>query len=249
MIIVSNWKAIVEDIKTARRLVEAAQKVTTTGKHKVILAPPFPFIAELARTKSKLFYAGQDLSVTDGGSQTGEVTGVMLKSSGASYVLIGHSERRARGETDRDVATKVKSALAAGLTPIVCVGERKRDADAQYLSFVRTQLQAVYGGLKKNEIARIMLAYEPVWAIGKSAASALSPGDLVEMVGYIRKIIAQYVPQKVANQTLILYGGSVDGSNVHALTEGTGVVGVLVGRASTDPKSFLALAKALGSVR
>ncbi len=245
MIIVANWKAKVADLKTAKALVATARKINDSRGNKVIVAPPFPFLAALALPKTKLTFAGQDISATDGGAQTGEVTAPMLSASGARYVIIGHSERRALGDTDQVVAEKVKKALAGGLLPIVCIGERTRDADAQYLHFIRTQLQSVYEAVPKKDVEKIMLAYEPIWAIGKSAEHAITPDDLTEMVNYIRKVLAQLTTKKIADATDILYGGAVEDTNAHALTHETGVAGALVGHASSNPKSFLSLAKAL----
>jgi len=245
MIIVANWKAKVADLKTAKALVATARKINDSRGNKVIVAPPFPFLAALALPKTKLTFAGQDVSATDGGAQTGEVTAPMLVASGARYVIIGHSERRALGDTDAVIALKVQKALAAGLVPIVCIGEHERDPEAAYLHFVRAQVQSVYETLSKKDAAKVILAYEPVWAIGKSADESVTPEDLTEMVNYIRKVLAQLTTKKIADETSILYGGAVEAANAYALTAGTGVAGVLVGHASTEVKSFSALVKTL----
>lgn len=245
MIIVANWKAKVSDLKKAKNLISVSKRIAQTKGNRVIVAPPAPFLGILAQTKSKIAFSGQDISETDGGAQTGEVTGAMLKASGARYVIIGHSERRALGETDAVVARKVQKAHAVGLTPIVCIGEKQRDAEAQYLHKVRSQLEAVYSATNKKGAENIILAYEPVWAIGKSAKDAITPDDLIEMVRYIRKVVGQCASKKIAETTDILYGGAVEDANARSLTKSTGVSGVLVGHASTEPKSFAALAKAL----
>ncbi len=125
--------------------------------------------------KSKAALAAQDLSLSTGGAATGEVTANMLAGFGVAYAILGHSERRTNGETDEMVLEKVRHALAQGITPILCVGERERDADAQYLTFVRRQLSAIFKELSPKERLMVVVAYEPIWAIGKSAAEAITP--------------------------------------------------------------------------
>jgi triosephosphate isomerase len=125
----------------------------------------------------------------------------------------------------------------------VCIGERVRDEDAQYLQFLRKQLTAVYDGLTPKERLAVIIAYEPIWAIGPTATGAITPEDLEELMRYIRKILTSFMPGRANEKVQILYGGSVDDSNVQSLTRGTGVDGLLIGRASTDPKTFTSLVK------
>jgi triosephosphate isomerase (TIM) len=247
MIIIANWKAKVQSITDAKRLLTSAKTLAEKGIHQIILAPSAPYLGllSLSNTSKKLRFAAQDITLTPGGAQTGEVTGKMLASVKATHVIIGHSERRALGESDADILTKTKHALSSGLIPIVCIGEKKRDEDAEYLSHLRAQIDAVYGGLNAKEQAAIVLAYEPVWAIGKSASDGITPDDLIEMIRYIRKVLATYMPAKKAEQVAILYGGAVEPSNAKALAYNTGIDGLLVGHASTDAKSFTALVKDL----
>lgn len=244
MIIVANWKAKIVDMKAAKSLVGAARAIQDGRKHRVIVAPSAPFLSILALPKSKLAFAAQDISATEGGAQTGEVTGAMLSACGATYVIVGHSERRALGDTNAIVARKVQKALDAGLTPILCIGETKRDSDAEYLHDVRAELLSVYEVLARKHWKHVLIAYEPVWSIGKTAEFSITPGDLTEMVRYIRKILAQVTTKTIAAETPILYGGAVEPSNASDLATGTGIQGFLVGHASTDPKTFRALAKA-----
>lgn len=243
MLIVANWKAYVEDEAKAKRLYAAAKRLAAGGRHEIVLAPAAPYLGEFASAnRSSVAFAAQDISETTGGAATGEVTAAINESVGATYAIVGHSERRAKGETDAMVLEKVRHALANGLTPILCVGERERDPEAKYLSFLRGQLSAVFEPLSLKERSRIVLAYEPVWAIGKGAAEAITPADLGEMVLYIRKVLGSY---KGAGKVRILYGGSVDPSNIRALAVGGGVDGFLIGHASTEVQSFGALVKAV----
>lgn len=244
MLVVSNWKAYVADTKTAKSLVAAGKRSTAKrNKVQLVIAPPLPYLGLLTEGKrgtKKLSFGAQDMSLSAGGAATGEVTAAALAGVGATHVIIGHSERRAIGETDEQVLAKVTRALGSGLTPILCIGERQRDPDAQYLQFLRAQLAAVFAAIAPKDRGRIIVAYEPIWAIGKTAA--IQPHDLHEMVLYIRKILNEYVP---ANETVILYGGSVEPTNIGALAAESQVQGFLVGRASTVPASYADLIKAL----
>lgn len=245
MLIVSNWKAYVEKTEKAEALFACAKKLSTTAKHELVLAVPAPFIGMLARAKGAVALAGQDVSVTLGGATTGEITAGALKSAGASYVIVGHSERRAMGETDEVVLEKVRHVLAHGMTPIVCVGEIQRDPDAHYLKVIRAELASVFGALSLKESKDVVIAYEPIWAIGKSAAEAITNEDLREMVFYIRKVIGEYLPGKVSQTVKVLYGGSTEATNAPSLSTDTAIDGFLVGHASAEVDTYTALVKAL----
>jgi triosephosphate isomerase (TIM) len=211
-----------------------------------VLAPPAPLLGALAaNNKSEVAFAAQDISATTGGATTGEATGGVYAAAGASYAIVGHSERRAQGDTDAVVAEKLARACANGLTPILCVGERKRDGEGRYLAFLREELTAAFTALTPKERARVIIAYEPVWAIGKSAVDAVSPDDLAEMALYIRKVLSEFLPGKAPYRSLVLYGGSVEPENIRELAGGSGVDGFLIGHASVDPGTFAELVKRL----
>ncbi|MEK7510656.1 MAG: triose-phosphate isomerase [Patescibacteria group bacterium] len=245
MLIVSNWKAYVEKLDKAKALLAAAKRAAGKGGHELVLAPPAPFLGLLTGVRTKVRFASQDLSLSTGGAHTGEVTAAAVVGAGASYAIIGHSERRAAGETDEQVLEKVRHAIAHKLTPIVCIGERERDEDAQYLKFVREQIGAVYAPLSPKERLQVVIAYEPVWAIGKAAADAITSTDLAEMIAYIRKVLADYIPGKGNQKVRIIYGGSVEPGNIRMLAGGSGVDGFLIGHASVDVPTYSALVKAL----
>lgn len=247
MLIVSNWKAYVERRDDAKALLAAAKRAASKTRHKIVLAPPAPYLGMLAGggKRSRVAFAGQDVSDTTVGAATGEVSAGTLRQAGATYVIIGHSERRARGETDALIAEKAKRALTNGLTPILCIGERERDAEARYLATLRTQLAAVYDTLSPRERLQIVVAYEPVWAIGKRAEDAIQSSDLGEMILYIRKVLSEYLPGHNASKVRILYGGSVEAGNIRELAGGSRCDGFLVGHASADTSMFSALVKAL----
>ncbi len=246
MLIVANWKAYVQSEVKAKKLFVNAKKLGTNPKTKIVLAVPAPYLGLFSPTnRSKVAFAAQNISAGTGGATTGEVTAALLRDLKVCYTIVGHSERRAMGETDAVVSEKVRHAHANKIVPIVCVGELERDADAKYLAFLRAQINAVFEPLSPKERQQTILAYEPIWAIGKTAAEALSPQDLAEMVLYIRKILGDYLPGRGPSKVTLLYGGSVEPGNIRSLAEGTGVDGFLPGHASADVATFAGLIKAL----
>lgn len=249
MLIVGNWKAYVESKTKAKALCAGAKRLGAKGVHEIVIAPSFPYIGMLAparpSAKDVPALGAQDVSITVGGAKTGEVTAGLLRDLGVSYVIVGHSERRALGESDDIVTEKVRHVLAHGMTPILCMGEAHRDQEAQYLKLVRAQISAVFSALSAKERLSIVIAYEPIWAIGKTDHEAITPTDLAEMVLYIRKVLADFMPGRANQKVRVLYGGSVDADDVRQLATGTLVDGFLVGRASTDVTDFSALVKAI----
>ncbi len=244
MIVAANWKAYVDSPEKAKKLYAAAKRLA--DKATIVLCMPTPYLGLFAGgPKSRVLLGAEDVSVVTGGAETGEVTASMLQSLGVSHVIVGHSERRARGESDAVVLEKVQRVLAHKMTPIVCVGERERDPDATYLAGVRAQLAAVFAPLSQKDRLNVVVAYEPIWAIGKTAAESIQPHDLAEMVLYIRKVLGDYLPGKSAQKISILYGGSAEPGNARDLARGSGVDGFLVGHASVDPSTFTALVKAI----
>lgn len=239
MLIVANWKAYIEDLTKAKNLVSVSKRLVRGSEVTIVLAPPATFLSTLALgNTSPVLFASQDVSATTGGATTGEITAQSCVAAGATYTIIGHSERRAMGDTDSIVAEKIAHALAHGLLPILCVGENERDSEGRYLSVVRGQLTSALLGLTPKECKKVIVAYEPVWAIGKTAALAIEPNDLSEMVLYIRKVLSELLPGKSSTQTLVLYGGSVEPGNARGLAGASRINGFLIGRASVDPNTF-----------
>lgn len=246
MLIVANWKAYVEDIKKAKKLLAVSKRLARTTDVTIVLAPPSPLFSLLTtHNTSEVAFAAQDISATTGGAKTGEATAQAYAAVGATYAIIGHSERRALGDTEKIIAEKIAHALAHGLTPILCIGEHERDSEGHYLSLVREELTSAIGSLLPKERAKVIIAYEPLWAIGKTATEAIGSADLAEMVLYIRKVLAELLPGKSSRQSLVLYGGSVEAANIRDLTVSSNIDGFLVGHASTDPTAFSLLVKQL----
>lgn len=246
MLVVANWKAYVEKVEKAKKLFSTAKRLATSTKVSIVLAPPAPYLGLLApKNRSKVAFAAQDVSKMLGGASTGEVSAQILVSTGVQYVIIGHSERRAMGETREVIAEKMRHSVAQGLMPILCIGEADRDADAHYLTLIREEITSALAPLTEKQRMTVVIAYEPIWAIGKSSVDAIHDTDLQEMVLYIRKVLSELLPGKASARVPVLYGGSVDPSNIRSLAGGSGVDGFLVGRASTDPDSFTGLIKAV----
>lgn len=246
MLIIANWKAYVEDMGKAKKLFALSKRLARATGFDIVLAPPAPLFGALAaKNTSGVALSAQDVSATVGGAQTGEATAGAYAAAGATYAIIGHSERRALGDTDAVVAEKLGHALAHNLTPILCIGERERDGEGRYLAFLREELTTALAALTPSERAKVIVAYEPVWAIGKTAADAISPGDLAEMALYIRKVLSELLPGKNPFRSRVLYGGSVEPENIRALAGGSSVDGFLIGRASVDPDWFASLTKQL----
>lgn len=247
MLIVANWKAYVEDLARAKKLFAISKRFAGTADLSIVLAPPAPFLGALAtKNKSAVAFAAQDVSGTTGGAVTGEITAQTYAATGALYAIVGHSELRVSGDTDAIVALKLSHAIAHGLTPILCIGERERDGEGRYLAVVREELTAAVESLASKERTKVIVAYEPIWAIGKTASAAIGPNDLVEMVLYIRKVLAELLPGKGSARSLVLYGGSVEPENARTLAANSGIDGYLVGHASVDPRIFSSLVKQLG---
>lgn len=245
MFIVANWKAYVEDMGKAKKLFAVSKKLARSG-FDIVIAPPAPLFGALSSgNKSKVSFAAQDVSSTTGGAKTGEDTAPAYAAAGATYAIVGHSERRTLGDSDATVAEKLTRALAHGLTPILCVGEHERDAEGRYLSFIREELTSALSALSPKDRSSVIVAYEPLWAIGKTAAFAISPNDLHEMTLYIRKVLSEFPSARGTAHFKVLYGGSVEPDNIRSLADGSRVDGFLIGHASVDPKSFSLLVKQL----
>jgi len=235
-----NWKMF----KTVHEAVAFAKEFKGVVKDVVgvdiVLAPPFTAVHAVAEAvrASNIAVAAQDVFWERDGAFTGEVSAAMVREAGAEYVLVGHSERRRLfGETDVAVNRKLIAALAADLTPIVCVGESLAERESgKAESVVKTQLTGGLTGLTVSDMERIIIAYEPVWAIGTGKTA--TPEQAQEMHGFIRAVLAGTHGADTANATRILYGGSVKPENIAELMSQSDVDGALVGGASLEAESF-----------
>lgn len=241
-LVVANWKMHPKSLVRAQKLFKGvAKKVASVRGADVVICPPNIYLGLLKKsyTGTRVKFGAQDISPQKGeGSYTGEVSGAQLHDSGVRYVIVGHSERRRMGETDEIVSYKVGAALKARLIPIVCVGEHERDAHGTYLKWLENQIVASLQGIPKKHIQDVIIAYEPIWAIGKSADEAMTPDTLFEMGLFIKKVITKHFGPKAGDTFKLLYGGSVEPRNDDALMNTDVIDGFLVGHASLDPESF-----------
>ncbi|HVT75050.1 MAG TPA: triose-phosphate isomerase [Candidatus Paceibacterota bacterium] len=237
-ILVGNWKMHPDTREEAKALFAPILKAAKAAQETtVVIAPPAPFIHDLTG-KEPVHISAQDVSEHAEGAFTGSVSARELKSAGAEYTIVGHSERRAAGDTDAIVAKKVAEALRAGLRVIVCIGESERDAHAQYLRSIREQIVGILSAVDKKLARWITIAYEPVWVIGKSYDTSLKPADIHEMVIYIRKVAAEVLGKNAGLKVPVLYGGSVDFEHAKTMLADSAADGLLIGRQSLDPKAF-----------
>lgn len=244
-IVVANWKMNPATWREALRLFVATKKAAISEKTvDLIIAPPFLYLRELGSKSRGVALAAQDANASETGPHTGEISMMQVKDAKTTHVIIGHAERRAAGETDEQVRAKVASALRAGLVPIVCIGETTRNDHGAQFDTVRVQIRAAFADVPAAKVNAVIVAYEPVWAIG--APAPMNPRDMHEMSIFIRKTLTELYaggqkPVKVA--PTILYGGAVDASNAIAMMDEGGVSGFLVGRVSIDITKFRALLK------
>lgn len=210
----------------------------------VAVAPPYVYLRDAGKTigKKPIALAAQDVSVEAMGPFTGEVSALQLRDLHTEYVIIGHSERRAMGETDEQVQKKVVAALKNKLTPIVCIGERERDTQGSFFSLIEKQLKAVAQVLGASDIKKVVFAYEPIWAIGtgKTATAA----DVKEMQLFLFTVLTKLFDKPTAQKVMLLYGGSVKPDNARELNTEGGMNGFLVGGASLKADDFLSIIKA-----
>ncbi len=241
-VIAGNWK-MYKTIGQAVAFVERLKpKLEGVDHCEVVVAPPYTALKAVAEAvKGSLIKVGaQDVHWEPEGAHTGDVSPKMLVDAGCTHVIIGHSERRQEhGETDEQVSRKLKAALAAGLLPIVCVGETLAEREGgQTQSVLRRQFEVGFAGLTPQDFSRIIIAYEPVWAIGTGRTA--TPEMAVESHAFIRSLMRK-VTADAANSVRILYGGSVKPENIAGLMAQEEIDGALVGGASLQIESFAAI--------
>jgi triosephosphate isomerase len=238
--IAANWKMFKTTHEALAYVRELSALVRDTAGVEIIVAPPFTALstaAEAARNTS-IGIAAQNMSAEKEGAFTGEVSAAMIKDAGASYVILGHSERRKLfGETDATVNRKVLAAIAAELVPIVCIGETLQEREGgQTLDVLDRQVKSGLEGLNGDQVAGLILAYEPVWAIGTGRNATPEQAD--EAHRHIRGRLREWFGAQAADRCRIQYGGSVKPDNISALMALPDVDGALVGGASLNVQSF-----------
>jgi triosephosphate isomerase len=244
-IVAGNWKMNT----LLSEGMELASSVNTLATHKtsnaiVVIAPPFTHLADVKKVLSVVKLSAQNCASEESGAYTGEVSASMIKSLGADYIIIGHSERRAYYHEDNaTLAKKVNLTLSKGLKPIFCIGEVLPERNAnKHFDVVKSQLTEGVFHLNHSEFANVVIAYEPVWAIGTGVTA--SPEQAQEMHKFIRSEISKKYGAQIADNTTILYGGSCKGSNAKELFANPDVDGGLIGGASLKAEEFLQIVNA-----
>lgn len=253
-LIVANWKMNPVSRKQAEHLFESIRKeICGIQNAEIVLCPPFVYLDFISKKTSKgISLGGQNVFWDRQGPYTGEISPQMLKDIGCDYVIIGHSERkRDLRETDEIINKKIKAALKSRIKIILCVGEESRNSfnkDGRWTGEVdlvlREQVLRYLEGIDETQIANIIMAYEPVWAISVTENScAATPNDALSASLLIRKTALQKYNEKTARSLRILYGGSVDSKNAVNFTREDGIDGILVGNASINASEFIRLVK------
>jgi len=238
-LVVGNWKmnplrsteigTIVQGAKAA------AKKYQETN---VVIAPPLIYTTMVAKllARSQVALGVQHVHPSPLGAFTGEVSAFMCPQFGVTYAIVGHSERRAGGETNAHVSAQVMAALKAKLIPIICVGERERDSQANFFAEIEAQIVTALTGVPRSQYRQLVIAYEPIWAIGTGATATAA--DVQEMRLFVNKVLTKISDRTAAGSVRVLYGGSVNADNARTLFTEGGVGGFLVGGASLKPAEF-----------
>jgi len=244
-VIAGNWK-MHKTVKEALSFLSTLRSEPLPGNVETVICAPYPSLPALveAAEGSGIGIGAQNLHWAEEGAYTGEVSARMLTDIGVRYVIIGHSERRTYfAETDESVNRKGKTALKHGLVPILCVGESLEERESgKTKHVVREQVVRALDGLASEEVKGLIVAYEPVWAIGTGRASTAE--DAGEVIGFIRRTVADLYDQQVAGEVRILYGGSVKPDNASELFENEDVDGGLIGGASLKAADFATIVRA-----
>lgn len=245
-LVVANWKMNPDTIEESKKIFNISRTSAKILRNTdIVICPPFPYLqplAKLGRPKN-IFLGAQNISNEEKGAFTGEVSASMVKNAGAKFVIVGHSERRAMGETNNIIKKKLERAFDNGLTPILCIGEKVRNKEGDHLSFIRDQIKECLYGLQKKDVLGLIVAYEPIWAIGKSYRESMNPTDVHETTLFIKKSAGEIFGKDIADSFRILYGGSVEAENAAPIMEHGNISGFLVGHASLVSEQFSQILK------
>jgi triosephosphate isomerase len=243
-VIAGNWKMFKTVSEAVSFVNEVKGQAEIDGVESVICAPftSLPALVEAVKGTS-LKVGAQNIHWEDNGAYTGEISGIMLSDLGVDYAIIGHSERRAYfAESDEIVNSKAHAAFKHGITPIICVGEKLEEKEAgQTKEVCKVQVSGALKGLTADQAAKVIIAYEPIWAIGSGKSSTAE--DANEVISFIREQIAAAYNQQTADQVRIQYGGSVKPANIREFMQQSDIDGALVGGASLEPASYIDLVR------
>lgn len=250
-VVAANWKMHKTQQEARQFLADFLPRAEGLGGVEIVICPPFTALAAVAGglKGTRVGLGAQNMSDKPSGAYTGEVSGPMLVDAGCRYVILGHSERRRLfGESDELVGAKVRAALQCGLIPILCIGETLEEQQAGQADAVnRRQLLAGLQGLTAEQVANLIIAYEPVWAIG--TGRNCDPNDAQARIAAVRAVVAEAFGPEAAERVRIQYGGSVKPENMAGYMAQPDIDGALVGGASLDPTSFAAICAAAAEAR
>lgn len=246
-ILVGNWKTTPETLDVAKKLIKQIDKKCVTSKVKLpkkayFIAAPDIFIPHLSPLATRGYIGSQNVSGVSVGQVTGVVTPLQLASGGASFTIIGHSEVRKAGETVEARAHKVALSLQAGLTTILCFGEQTRDKNGNYLNELEEDVKKTLSLVERGLFDNLILAYEPVWAIGGKVPATAA--ECFEVVIALRRALASLASIDYAKKVQVLYGGAVAADNAKNFLEDGGVDGLLIGRSSQNAEAFIEIINA-----
>ena len=239
-IICGNWKMNPPTLADAKKIFSQIKEISSDVSGQLVICPPAVYLHALVSSYKgkKISFGAQDAYWLNNGSFTGYLSPTMMESSGAKYLIAGHSERREiAGESTEVIAKKVLAGVEAGMTVILCTGEKVRDHNAEYLTVIRQDLQECLKRIDKRMMGHIMIAYEPVWAVG--GREAMSPSDIHGMTIYIRKVLTELYDKQISSVVQILYGGAVNVDNVEDIVKDGEIDGLLVGRDSLMPENIM----------
>lgn len=252
-IVVGNWKMNPTSLVEAQNIFRKIKRTVASLKSThVVVCPPSVYISKFVssktgRAKPLVGIGAQNVSHEVQGAFTGEISASMLKDLGVTHVIVGHSERRAMGETDEMVSKKALAVLEAGIHPIICVGEMERDLQSLYLDTLKNQIKNSLVKIPKRLFNQIIIAYEPVWAIG--AKEAMDPATIEEMAIFVKKVVSDVSDPDNGISMPVLYGGALNFRNAPDIMTRGKVDGLLVGHESVNTPGFVELLKVVDSLK
>ncbi len=235
-IIVANWKMNPASLIEAKDLLLKI-KNHSSAKNKIIFCPPFIWLSDLIKISKNITFSGQNCFWEEKGAYTGEISAKMLKNIGCKYVILGHSERKKYFNEDYSIVNKkLKLALKAGLKIILCIGEKEKNEEKKYEE-IKSQIKTAFEKISKKDIVKIIIAYEPVWAIGTGDND--TPTNAVSIAILIKRILVKMYGHQIFENIKVLYGGSTNSKNAEEFIKEKEISGLLVGGASLDSNEFL----------
>ncbi|MCX6701942.1 MAG: triose-phosphate isomerase [Candidatus Zambryskibacteria bacterium] len=246
-LVVGNWKMNPQSLEEAKKLATSVKRAMRgIKKTNVVLCPPFIYLSSLSSSAGNSFFLGaQNANYEALGPFTGEVSFSELSQFKVDYVILGHSERRKMGESDELINKKIRAVVGGGMTAIICVGESVRDINGDFYNFIKQQITSALKDVSKKLLDQIVIAYEPIWAIGASAP--VSPAELCEMSIFIKKVLKDLCGA-FSGGIKVIYGGDADKVNADILVRDGNVSGLLVGRESLRAKDFIEIIKLVDAI-